>query len=164
MPQKTLKIAKHLVDKEKDNWTWSDEYVPAEKKLPCTVFCQRVLKERLGRKLTTTERQRINVVVPAQLFPQMVRNRDIRVAGPVAMIVLGGHGKEIPPGEAKPGDFVQFWINGKGHACIIHRLTPNGNGFYYISSNKSTNGPGVGAKAISFKERSNKKVWIARLD
>jgi|APSaa5957512622_1039677.scaffolds.fasta_scaffold38605_3 hypothetical protein len=160
MTAKTLKIAKHFVDKYAHVWSWDDEYSITEKTLPCTVFVQKVLKTELGRKLTTLERSRINIILPLLTFQRLVREGDFRVSGVVYAIVKGGLGRQVPLSRAKPGHYCQFWINGKGHSCIVHHI--EGDQMWYISSNKSTHGPGVGGP-IQLKERRNKRIWLAEL-
>ena len=161
MTAKTLKIANHFVDKYAHVWGWDDEYDIAKKTLPCTVFVQKVLKTELGRKLTTAERSRINIVLPGLSFQKLLREKDFRISGVVYAIVQGGLGKQVPLSQAKAGQYCQFWIDGNGHSCIVHRV--EGDRMYYISSNKSTNGPGVGRRPVQLKERRNKYIWLADL-
>lgn len=170
----TLKVAHKIGEKLKaDGWTYGSD--ASKKQIDCVQFTLRVLEEHYKEKFKPKIRTRILI---ADLKADDVINdkngiiskSDPRTKGVQQALVSLKCGSVVPLAEAKPGDFIQYWMNGAdgkwfGHSGIIEKVVVENNtrrAFLY-GSHKSKNGIGTAPKVgLRLIKADDRRIYIVR--
>ncbi len=105
------------------NWKYGDQV--ERRQVNCVVFVAAVVESLMQRPLTKSERDAIyiNNIGGTRNLGRLLRVNDKRIRGIQTALVEMEKGEIIKPGDARPGDFVQFWRLRKGkwsgHVAII---------------------------------------------
>ncbi|MGF1581601.1 MAG: hypothetical protein ACFCD0_19915 [Gemmataceae bacterium] len=131
---KPLAIAKHLAKTKYKGWTYGTN--AKKKQLNCVQFVGAVVERATNKSLSRKMRSRIYIsnlsATERKRLPKLIQNEDPRTKGIQHALVSMGRGKIVSPTQAKPGDFVQYWMKRPGgtwfgHAAIIESVSKNGN-------------------------------------
>jgi hypothetical protein len=154
---------------ETDFKDWRYGYRAHRKQLNCVQFIVAVVEQLLRRELTTDERNAIliNNIGRRKNLSKLILEDDKRIRGIQTALVEMSKGQVVDLSEARPGDFVQYWLqkNGKwiGHAAIIQEVRDE-NGMrcaIVFGSHQSLGGVGIGEFEIGLNE-PGVKVYLVR--
>lgn len=154
-------------------WTYQFRGKAAQKKIDCTQFVARVVAKEIGRPLTPSELDAINILAFTEdtVQPVLDQGTDPRVDGVVyALVTLIQKASQIEPRHARPGDFVQYWMKGRderwwGHCGVIASVTASGYAkLYGAHASPTPDGLlGISTQAINLRGQ-NRRVAVARIE
>lgn len=154
---------------ETDFKDWRYGYRLHRKQLNCVQFMVAVVEQLLQRELSAEERSAIliNNIGRRANLGRLIGEDDRRVRGIQTALVEMEKGEVVDLSEARPGDFVQYWVqrNGRwtGHAAIIQEIRDE-NGMrcaIVFGSHQSLGGVGIGEFEVGLNE-PGAKVYLVR--
>lgn len=174
-----LATAKALASaKTKDGWIYKLHGKSSRKESDCTQFLQEVIEKEIGRKLSPEESRLLHIrswnagtvqaaLAAAESDPATA---DLRLDGVVRMLEVSNLGKRVPVSDARPGDFIQYWVqrpDGKtwaGHCGVIATIS---NGHAVLLGAHAAAGPegnfGPARQAFDLQGRK-RRVALGRLE
>lgn len=165
----------HTIGKKlkQEGWTYGSN--PAQKQIDCVQFVLKTLEEHFQMTLSADVRTRILI---SDLTVSQVTNDtngivsmgDSRTKGVQQALIDIHRGTVISLKDAKPGDFIQYWMkkhNGTwfGHAGIIEKVTEE-NGIrkaFLYGSHKSTEGIGTAPEGgLRLQGTADRRIYVVR--
>ena len=162
-----LETAEALAKKDFAGWTYGAK--AADRQIDCVQFMAAVIAQEVARPLGKAERNTININhgwTAEEVQAKAETGKDPKVSGLVhALVDLMKVAERVPLAEARPGDFVQYWMKRKdgrwfGHASLIAKVE-GGHAVLY-GSHKSTNGIAMSGFKLNLLGK-DRHVYLARL-
>jgi hypothetical protein len=127
-----LDVAKDLAATKFDGWTYGAR--AAHQQVDCVQFVLATVEKLHGRPLPQAARTRILISdVTGAEVPQLVPADDSRIKGVQQALVDIDHGTVVSTADARPGDFVQYWMQKSdgswmGHSAVVAEVLADGAG------------------------------------
>jgi hypothetical protein len=127
-----LRIAKELSKTKFKDWKYGSS--AAKMQIDCVQFVLATLEECTQTTFNEEFRNAvlINNMSKAELVPQnlakLVEEGDPRTKGVQTALITAKLGTEVQPDQARPGDFIQYWMKKKdgswfGHSGILNEVS-----------------------------------------
>lgn len=121
-----LSVADRLDKTVYEGWVYGPDQ--SKQQIDCSQFVTAVVEEELKVKLPLNLRNAINIHPPPPDLNQAILDKVGLMRGiHYALIDLMEIGEHIEPGDAQPGDFIQYWKKNeagawRGHSAIIYKV------------------------------------------
>lgn len=166
----SLALAKKLADKKFKGWTYGSK--AKDKKIDCVQFVLAVTEEVLAQSLNAETRKQILIshlsAAEQKMLPSLIEMESDKIKGIQHALVSIRRGTAIKPDQAKPGDFIQYWMKKRdgtwfGHAGILEKVEKNGKTIRATIFGAHASSNGIASSQFKLNlSGTDRKIFIVR--